>query len=408
MNILLDILSNSQKNGLGEYNRRVIMSLLKYVTKNKLSDIRFFVLYQGLSVIAYEDMRPDTMGKEYGLTYIDVNSGSLQCLVDKYKIDKIYTGSIQLLCAYADTDNLTCPFIGTIHDLVEEELSTNHINEYLKFISPVQKVKPKGILDWRAFIRNKFSSIWMAHYVYKLRKKGTSSKNSVTKRSVELLKNNPKSKIIVVSNYTKSSLLYYYSVPEEQIITCYSPERLEAAACSIENQKLKELIDSGKKYYLAVSCNRESKNAVKLSHAFSKYAQLDKDAYFAMVAYPYEDFDRLVRLDFLSDSDLAQAMQHCYALVYPSFFEGFGYPPIEAMRYGKPILASNTTSIPEVLGDAAIYFSPLYESAIHGAMKQLTAENYTSYVQKSLNKYTDVHQKQENDLLTLLRLIIEK
>ncbi len=408
MNILLDILSNSQKNGLGEYNRRVIMSLLNYATKNKLSDIRFFVLYQGLSVIAYEDMRPETMGKVYDLTYIDVNSGSLQHIVDKYNIDKIYTGSVQLLCAYADTDNLTCPFIGTIHDLVEEELSANHINEYLKFISPVQKVKPKGILDWRAFIRNKFSSIWMAHYVYKLRKKGTSSKNNVTKRSIELLKNNPQSKIIVVSNYTKSSLLYYYSVPEEQIITCYSPERMEAATCPIENQTLKELIDSGKKYYLAVSCNRESKNAVKLSHAFSKYAQLDKDAYFAMVAYPYEDFDRLVRLDFLSDSDLAQAMQHCYALVYPSFFEGFGYPPIEAMRYGKPILASNATSIPEVLGNAAIYFSPLYESAIYGAMKQLTSENYCSYAQKSLKRYTIVHQKQENDLLTLLKLIIEK
>ena len=69
-----------------------------------------------------------------------------------------------------------------------------------------------------------------------------------------------------------------------------------------------------------------------------------------------EDQPRL--LSGLSDAALRGLYGNCSLFVFPSFLEGFGLPPLEAMACGAPVLAANTTSIPEVLGDAAVYFDP--------------------------------------------------
>ena len=62
--------------------------------------------------------------------------------------------------------------------------------------------------------------------------------------------------------------------------------------------------------------------------------------------------------DYISEEDLAELMAGAYALVYPSFFEGFGVPVIEAMKSGVPVLTSAQTSMQEVAGDAGLYFDP--------------------------------------------------
>ncbi|WP_256387816.1 glycosyltransferase [Prevotella sp. P4-119] len=144
------------------------------------------------------------------------------------------------------------------------------------------------------------------------------------------------------------------------------------------------------KYFLMVSADRDSKNAIKAIRAFYQYSKKDKDMYFLIIGYPRDVKGKIIKLDFLSDSDLSVAMENCYALLYPSYFEGFGYPPLEAMKYGRPVLCSNSTSMPEILGDAPIYFSPLYESAIFKAMCDLSLDNYESRVLKSIVQYKKV------------------
>jgi len=62
------------------------------------------------------------------------------------------------------------------------------------------------------------------------------------------------------------------------------------------------------------------------------------------------------------------------ALVYPSLYEGFGLPPLEAMACGTPVITSNTTSLPEVTGGAALLIDPLDEDAIAGAMRRLVGD----------------------------------
>ena len=60
----------------------------------------------------------------------------------------------------------------------------------------------------------------------------------------------------------------------------------------------------------------------------------------------------------ISDSEVKALYTHALAYIFPSLYEGFGIPPLEAMHCGCPVIASNRTSIPEVCGDAALYFDP--------------------------------------------------
>ncbi len=71
---------------------------------------------------------------------------------------------------------------------------------------------------------------------------------------------------------------------------------------------------------------------------------------------------------YLTRAELRGLLQTCRALVFPSLFEGFGMPVIEALAMGKPVLCSNVTSLPEVAGDAAVYFDPLQPGQIADAL----------------------------------------
>jgi glycosyltransferase involved in cell wall biosynthesis len=72
-----------------------------------------------------------------------------------------------------------------------------------------------------------------------------------------------------------------------------------------------------------------------------------------------------------SDEDLATWYAHAFALVYPSHYEGFGIPPLEAMQYGCPVLASDRSSLPEVVGEAARLFDPDSETSLADALRGL-------------------------------------
>ncbi len=84
--------------------------------------------------------------------------------------------------------------------------------------------------------------------------------------------------------------------------------------------------------------------------------------------------DRILFPGYLANAELAALMASCTAVVFPSLYEGFGLPVIEAMAAGVPVACSNTTSLPEVAGNAAIFFDPKVPAQIAKAMITL-AEN---------------------------------
>jgi hypothetical protein len=81
--------------------------------------------------------------------------------------------------------------------------------------------------------------------------------------------------------------------------------------------------------------------------------------------------ERIHFLGYLSEEELAVIWYGSHFLIFPSLFEGFGIPLVEAMMYGKPILSSNLTSLPEVAGDAAIYFDPKKPDEIVSAICEI-------------------------------------
>ena len=79
------------------------------------------------------------------------------------------------------------------------------------------------------------------------------------------------------------------------------------------------------------------------------------------------------------------------------------------MKYGKPVLSSNVTSMPEILGDAPIYFSPFYNADMFKAMMtlaELSEEEYAKRSEMSLEQYKIVHERQVSDLSKLVDLIL--
>jgi glycosyltransferase involved in cell wall biosynthesis len=83
---------------------------------------------------------------------------------------------------------------------------------------------------------------------------------------------------------------------------------------------------------------------------------------------------RVILTGFVPDDDLVFLYNRAYALVQPSVLEGFGLPAVEAMACGTPVLSSRAGSLPEVVGDAGIYFDPLEVASIGGAIRTLLAE----------------------------------
>jgi glycosyltransferase involved in cell wall biosynthesis len=75
---------------------------------------------------------------------------------------------------------------------------------------------------------------------------------------------------------------------------------------------------------------------------------------------------------YVSDDTLQWLYQKCFAFVYPSLFEGFGLPVLEAMSCGAAVITSTTTSLPEIVGSAGVLVDPWQEEAITGAMRKLS------------------------------------
>lgn len=108
-----------------------------------------------------------------------------------------------------------------------------------------------------------------------------------------------------------------------------------------------------------------------------------------------------IDIPYLSDSDLENAYEKATALFFGSFFEGFGYPPIEAAKYGTPCVAANVTSIPEILGNAGTYFSPIYPADLYRSLA-VAIDNREAMVSLVKERYETIKRVQENHLRQLI------
>jgi glycosyltransferase involved in cell wall biosynthesis len=217
------------------------------------------------------------------------------------------------------------------------------------------------------------------------------------------------STIITVSEYTRQSIEYFFPSYREKIHVFYSPMKVcPQQKDEIDNEDLRTIVNQNKKYYLLLSADRITKNGERMLKAFHHYiTNEDPSVLIVTTGCKTSLFPQHIALPLLSSSDINNAYKHCHALLYPSLFEGFGYPPIEAMKYGKPVLSSNVCSMPEILEDSPIYFSPFYESSIYGALKKFNATDYDSLREKASIQFNLISRKQNNDLLRLTTMLMD-
>lgn len=172
--------------------------------------------------------------------------------------------------------------------------------------------------------------------------------------------------VFTVSEFSKGQICDWYSL---------SPERVVVVGNGISEEFKPEgpAIRGDLPYFLCVGNSKPHKNLDTLLSAFASVRR-SYACNLVLVTKSTPQLQQLITdanigdsvkfVSGVSDADLAAYYRGCLCLVFPSRYEGFGFPALEAMGCGCPVLSSNATSLPEVGGDAVLYFNPDSSSEI--------------------------------------------
>lgn len=254
--------------------------------------------------------------------------------------------------------------IKTFFDLLKEKPDI--------FFAPTSYIIP-------AFLPKKIKSIVTIHDLVSILFPSKHLKKAVIIEKILLSKIVRKSKIITtVSENTKKDLLKHFKIDENKIHTVYcgvSDKYKKLSEKEILNLKNSEI--APQKFFLSVGTIEPRKNFVKLIRAFAIFLKERPDFTLYIVGqkgWQYDEVfketqklkisDKVIFPDYIPENGLLNLYNLAYAFVFPSLYEGFGIPPLEAMSCGCPVVFSNISSIPEVVGDAGLSINPYDEKDI--------------------------------------------
>lgn len=194
--------------------------------------------------------------------------------------------------------------------------------------------------------------------------------------------------IIAVSEYTKQDILETFSVRPEKITVIHHGVDLQFMNVSRPKEQETKMQD---RYFLYVGLIKEHKNLGVLLDAFDRLKEKNNDPRLKLYLVGRADIKQgivrrwlarltnrpdIVLMSSISDEQLRALYQNAIALVFPSFYEGFGFPLLEAMTAETPVIAAPLTSVPEVLGrSAALYFDPKSSTELEGCLLRMLTES---------------------------------
>jgi glycosyltransferase involved in cell wall biosynthesis len=200
--------------------------------------------------------------------------------------------------------------------------------------------------------------------------------------------------IITVSQYSKEDIVKTFNFPKEKIFVTYlAPEEIyKPLDKNISKALIKDFYSIDGDYILYVGGFSPRKNILGLIEAFSKLVTSYKSDIKLVIAgkkgKSYNLYrnraeelhveDKVIFPGFISLEHLPHLYSASSLFVYPSFYEGFGLPPVEAMACGVPVIASNMTSIPEIVGDSAILINPNDIEDLYNSMLKVLQDNKLS------------------------------
>jgi len=174
-------------------------------------------------------------------------------------------------------------------------------------------------------------------------------------------------KIIAVSKTTKKDILKSYKIPADKVEVVYNG----GVRKHIEYPLWKDEETKKNPYILYVGTLQPRKNIITLIKAFEKLKKLYPELKLTIAGKKGWLYDKIFDLvtelgleadvyftDYVTDNQLVYLYKNAFSFVMPSFYEGFGIPILEAMSYGCPVVASYSSSLPEVGADSCLYFDP--------------------------------------------------
>lgn len=179
-------------------------------------------------------------------------------------------------------------------------------------------------------------------------------------------------KMLTVSEFSKKEICDIYKIPTEKVVVVPN---------AVSNSFQTQTEPAAERYLLAVSSLNQQKNFHGLIDAFTLLQQETHKLY--IVGSLNKNFadpglvkkigadSRIKLLGRVSDEQLVALYSAAEAFIFPSFYEGFGIPPLEAQACGCPVIVANTASLPEVCGDSALYCSPHDAQDIAAKIQQL-------------------------------------
>jgi glycosyltransferase involved in cell wall biosynthesis len=182
--------------------------------------------------------------------------------------------------------------------------------------------------------------------------------------------------VIALSEHARSDLIATYRLAPEKVsvVPLAAPDHFRPVANEEEIQRVRQTYGIKDDYILSVGAIQPRKNLSRLVAAYSRLrrvgpgGKLPQLVLVGKCAWLYDETlraikelevsDSIILTGYVPESDLPALYSGALCFVYPSYFEGFGLPPLEAMKCGAPVIVGNQTSLPEVVGDAGVLVDP--------------------------------------------------
>jgi glycosyltransferase involved in cell wall biosynthesis len=195
--------------------------------------------------------------------------------------------------------------------------------------------------------------------------------------------------IVTPSECSKQDAIKFYGIPAAKIKVIYeaAAPHFKPAAEPAELERVRQKYNLPARFILHVGTIEPRKNLSRLLEAFHALLPESPELRLVLIGkkgWLYDDFfrkltalgleDRVIFPGFVAEADLPAFYQLAELFVYPSLFEGFGLPPLEAMACGAPVVCSRASSLPEVVGEAGLLIDPADTAALTAALRRVLTD----------------------------------
>lgn len=305
------------------------------------------------------------------------------------------------------SENKQIKFVYTIHGLRGVEIANEYEDPYRPLFVEMRYRKLR---------------VWLRAFPEYMERRQQRAREFAMKTYQKVFDLTDNRQIITDSYHSLYSILHFFpQLKREEIVMAYAPSKIEAQESNKTSEEvLKKYGIESKNYILMISAERYEKNNIRgvlaadeVFHTNAEFLPknfkvlvlgvLKKEPYTVNIRHK----DKFILEGYADSEDLAILYREAHLFLYPSLNEGFGYPPIEAMKYGTYCACSPNTSISEICGDAVLYFNPtnIHEMATR-IMESFDEEYMKEKELKMKKQYEYIHNKQDEDLQKIVDLIL--